>query len=548
MKKRLTAWALVLALALTSFTAAAKTEAAALTILTEAVYDETGAYADGLIWVREGAEYSYLGDDGGTAISAAALKAACESADIIGVSDFSEGFAVLYTASRAVYIDKQGKAVFSADWGYTFSDGAALAWSGADCVLYDASGTPLKLTPPTEAAQYADWDCGVNFTEGLLPFWVFSGGSALYGYVDKTFTLKIPFTYEDARPFNQGLAPVKQNGKWGFIDTAGNLVTEALYDDFMTAGSAVFHEGLAAVKKDGLWGYIDTQGKTVIPFSLESVGVFTDGLSPVGEAGVYGYIDKTGNMPLPATYSDVNPFFSGTALVGDGGTYRLIAPDGSRISYETWDFDGTLVNVSAPGVVVYKRGDKWGVAKITVSENALDSAAPWARERLTAALEMGFVPQDLQGAYTQPILRGEFARFALKWVEVTTGKDAETLLDERGSRNVTFSDTDDPELLLAANLGLIDGSGGMFNPEGTFNRRQSARLICNVLAAMGTDVSGAPPAAFGDIADTPEWAKSAIDYVSHAGIMTGTGENTFDPMQVYSRAQAIITFAELEKE
>ncbi len=179
-------------------------------------------------------------------------------------------------------------------------------------------------------------------------------------------------------------------------------------------------------------------------------------------------------------------------------------------------------------------------------EDASDDMPDWARERLTAALEMGFVPQDLQGAYTQPILRGEFARLALKWVEVTTGKDAETLLNERGSRNVTFSDTDDPELLLAANLGLIDGSGGMFAPEGTFNRRQSARLICNVLAAMGTDVSGAPPAAFGDIADTPEWARGAIDYVSHAGIMTGTGENTFDPMQSYSRAQAIITFAELE--
>ncbi|MDR1668419.1 MAG: endo-1,4-beta-xylanase [Oscillospiraceae bacterium] len=172
----------------------------------------------------------------------------------------------------------------------------------------------------------------------------------------------------------------------------------------------------------------------------------------------------------------------------------------------------------------------------------------WARERLLAALEEGFVPEDLQSDYTQPILRGEYARLALNWLMKTTGKDAETLLAEYGSRNITFSDTDDADIVTAGNLGLVDGSDGKYNPLGTINRRQSARLICNVLAALGKDVTGAPAADFSDTADMPEWAIGAVNYVTHTGIMTGTDNEakTFEPMQVYSRAQAIVTFYGLD--
>ena len=38
-----------------------------------------------------------------------------------------------------------------------------------------------------------------------------------------------------------------------------------------------FNEGLAAVKKDGKWGYIDETGKTVIPFEYDYAFPFSEG-------------------------------------------------------------------------------------------------------------------------------------------------------------------------------------------------------------------------------------------------------------------------------
>ncbi len=43
-----------------------------------------------------------------------------------------------------------------------------------------------------------------------------------------------------------------------------------------------FSEGLAAVKKDGKWGYINEQGKVVVPFQYDVAYIFNEGYAVVG--------------------------------------------------------------------------------------------------------------------------------------------------------------------------------------------------------------------------------------------------------------------------
>jgi len=76
------------------------------------------------------------------------------------------------------------------------------------------------------------------------------------------------------------------------------------YDDART-----FSEGLAAVRKDGKWGYIDVNGNTVIDFKYDVAHSFSEGKAIVGiretweygDAGdtydvvVFGFIDKQNN-------------------------------------------------------------------------------------------------------------------------------------------------------------------------------------------------------------------------------------------------------------
>ena len=59
---------------------------------------------------------------------------------------------------------------------------------------------------------------------------------------------------------NNKLYTTVENGKWGFVDTAGNIVVDCKYDK-----ATEFNEyGFAAVKLDGKWGAINSEGQEVV--------------------------------------------------------------------------------------------------------------------------------------------------------------------------------------------------------------------------------------------------------------------------------------------
>lgn len=83
-------------------------------------------------------------------------------------------------------------------------------------------------------------------------------------------------TYEDARPFSDGYAAVKKNGKWGFIDIDGTLRIDYQYEDAWS-----FSCGLAAVQVDGLWGYVNGKGEMVIDNTYIDARMFENYMAPV---------------------------------------------------------------------------------------------------------------------------------------------------------------------------------------------------------------------------------------------------------------------------
>ena len=116
--------------------------------------------------------------------------------------------------------------------------------------------------------------------------------------------------YDDIdRIFPDGLASVRLNGKWGFVDTTGSEVIPCKYD--YTYG---FSNGLAKVELDGKWGYIDKTGRVVIPLKYDWVGDFSKGVAKVNLNRKFGYIDTTGKEVIPcifdgAIYDDNNKMF-----------------------------------------------------------------------------------------------------------------------------------------------------------------------------------------------------------------------------------------------
>jgi hypothetical protein len=102
------------------------------------------------------------------------------------------------------------------------------------------------------------------------PFPVRDGGK--FGYMNTTGKTVIPVQFDDAGDFVGGLAPINvggkietvqpaMGGKWGYIDKTGRLVIEAIFEvpprPFDQAGLAL------AMTKAGEWGYIDRKGAFV---------------------------------------------------------------------------------------------------------------------------------------------------------------------------------------------------------------------------------------------------------------------------------------------
>ena len=74
----------------------------------------------------------------------------------------------------------------------------------------------------------------------------------------------------------KGFFPIKEYGKWGYINSAGKTIIPCQFD---WAGE--FSEGLAAFFEDSLYGFVDTTGKIVIQPTFIKVSKFSDGLCQV---------------------------------------------------------------------------------------------------------------------------------------------------------------------------------------------------------------------------------------------------------------------------
>jgi hypothetical protein len=103
--------------------------------------------------------------------------------------------------------------------------------------------------------------------------------------------------FDDAQDFaGNGLAAVKDSGKWGFINTRGRMVISPRYDEAKGFAANSF----AAVKRNGTWGFINTSGTEVLPLCYDDVSEFSDdGLARVRIGGDVFYINVSGERIVP---------------------------------------------------------------------------------------------------------------------------------------------------------------------------------------------------------------------------------------------------------
>lgn len=165
-----------------------------------------------------------------------------------------------------------------------------------------------------------DYDV-VDYGEGLFRLRVFRNGRTV-GYCNAEGKILIQCNYQDAGPFSEGLAPVKYNRKWGFINHKGDIVIDCIYSYGYNVPS--FSNGIAELFLDGEKVLIDKKGKECKPVTQKPVPVYHDGLLAFEKQGLYGFVNEAGMIIIPTQYEHVGDFSEGLAYVENNDTVGFI--------------------------------------------------------------------------------------------------------------------------------------------------------------------------------------------------------------------------------
>jgi hypothetical protein len=194
---------------------------------------------------------------------------------------------------------------------------AVLSLSGASAIASERSPLPPLLQ-----------SCGGTFD--------------LCGFRDRdTKALVIPQQFERVLPFGEGVAAVRINGSYGYIDESGKVVIEPRYD---LAGR--FYQGLAEVLVGDQTGVIDRQGRLVVrPQFAQSIALTKDVLLVREGKWRNSYIRGS---------EQLNNFTEGGTMLDSG--WQLYHVRDGLIGKET--FNLSLFEATGRGLVWAKTGSR----------------------------------------------------------------------------------------------------------------------------------------------------------------------------------------------
>ena len=354
--------------------------------------------------------------------------------------------------------------------------------------------------------------------------------------------------YDRVMPFNEGLAMVSGNGRYGYVNTQGEVVVPLIYDEATSFrnGRAAVGKGKAEVCKQAM---IDRSGHEITPFAWDHLGNVADGVAVAwtrrGATRSYALVDTLGRV-TPLEYALCGDFSNGYAAVGVGeltvekvvqpgmsrvpdkltftGKYGYIAPDGSLVIQAQFDEAGKFGDDGlAPVGMQGKYYVKWGFAdrdgKIVIPCNYY-SVNAFERERAVVTkvvaggkLAYGYI--DPSGREVIPCVYDEATTFKFKNTWVGT--------DQEGGMRYQLIAAEGKVILPYSVLNLQDG--GKFGQAACAVQGDDGRLRYGILANSGRPIL---PFEYDEITIFSEWNGAENRWVE-AGMATKDGtQYSFD--------------------
>ena len=222
----------------------------------------------------------------------------------------ADGFALVCREDDSwIYIDEDGQTRKVPDSGYE-----SLGMFESDRTIACKAGKYGYLDENMEPVADFIWDQLSGFKENV-------GAGQQNGQwflVDEDGEPKSEQFYEDVIMDEQGFCSsqnrifVKENGSYRIINRKGETIGDLTFDD----AKAFPEDGYAAVCKDGKWGFVNSDGELAIDYLFDDVRNMTNGFAAVCQDGLWGYIDSSGNLVIDHIFIEATDISEqGTAAV-----------------------------------------------------------------------------------------------------------------------------------------------------------------------------------------------------------------------------------------
>ena len=399
------------------------------------------------------------------------------------------------------YIDASGREVVPCQYqnAIDFSGGYAVVSKSQNSG--NTSETSLEVINTTGAVV---WKSPVTISDGI-------GGK----FIVPDYT----FAWLDGQQIVDGICAVQgrdeETGMYypvlvNLNDGSVREIKALAYEDYDDQPLYLGNDRFRYIKNDRA-AVLDLEGNVVIPYGSE-----------YNKCTFWGFVEVEGGI------ADLN-----------GNLVFSVNPSGTDTWTNIWfdNSEGVMIGrwpgVSGHDYLISPAEGSTDPDPEPEPEPAEDKPSSWAAEQVDAAIAAGLVPESLQSKYTQTATRAEFCALAVELYE--TAKGAE--ITERA----TFTDTDDVNVQKMAGLGVVGGVGdGKFNPGGQLTREQAATILARLAEAMGQPLPTSDPT-FADNGSVSGWAKEAVGQMQASGVMSGTSNNNFSPLQPYTREQCMMT-------
>src|SRR5690606_33792325 len=95
----------------------------------------------------------------------------------------------------------------------------------------------------------------------------------------------------------------------------------------------------------------------------------------------------------------------------------------------------------------------------------------------------------------------------------------------------------------AADNGIVNGvSADLFDPHASLTREQMLVILFNYMNYKGVDIPQSQAQSFADESEISAWALEAVQALQGINIVTGKGNNMFDPKGTATRAEVATVF------